>query len=93
VASASDNVDTHLRVRFLPRSDCRRQDLAVVAIADAVKQVCLDLVGAVLEGKAAGRPQVLDQVVSKIRRVKPKAHRRSIRLIGRARPDAHRFHE
>ena len=52
-ASASDDVDTHLRVRFLPRSDSPRQDLAIVAFADAVEKVCLDLVGAVLDGEAA----------------------------------------
>jgi len=52
-ASAGDDVDTYLRVRLLPRSDSRRQDPAVVAFADAVEKVCLDLVGAVLDGEAA----------------------------------------
>ena len=52
-ASAGDDVDTYLRVRLLPRSDSRRQDPAVVAFADAIEKVCLDLVGAVLDGEAA----------------------------------------
>jgi hypothetical protein len=50
--TACDDFHMHLWVRFLPRSDSRSEDLAVTAFADAVQQVCLDLVGAVLYGQA-----------------------------------------
>ena len=51
--TACDDFDMHLWVRFLPRSDNRSEDIAVVAFADAFQQVRLDLVGAVLYGQAS----------------------------------------
>jgi hypothetical protein len=40
-------------MRFHPGSNVSRQGLAIVAFADAVQKVYLDLVGALLDGEAA----------------------------------------
>jgi hypothetical protein len=50
---ASNEVDLRLRMRFQPGSNVSRQDLAIVAFADAVQKVHFDLVGALLECEAA----------------------------------------
>jgi hypothetical protein len=55
--SARKNLHVCLRVRFLPREHARVHDVAVVALADAVQQMYLDLVGTVPHAEARRRPK------------------------------------
>ncbi len=77
----------------LPGLDTRQQNGAIVPLADAVQQMHLDLVRALLHAKARRSSKTLEQVVSQLRRINSQTHSRSTSPIGSRRPQADRPHE
>jgi hypothetical protein len=64
-----NDLDLRLRVRFLPRKHTPLDDLVIVPLADAVQEMCVDLSGAELDGKARRGSQELEQIIAQVRRV------------------------
>ena len=76
-----------------PGLDTPQQNGAIVPLADAVEQMHVDLVRALLHAKARRSSQKLEQVVSQLRRINSHTHSRSSSPIGSRRSQADRSHE
>ena len=69
------------------------KDGAIVAIADAVQQVHLDLARPVFYAKARRSSKKLEQIISQICRIDTQTHSRSNFPIGSRRSQSDRLHE
>jgi hypothetical protein len=63
-------------VACFPGLDTPQQNGAIVPLADAVEQMHLDLVRALLHAKARRSSKTLEQVVSQLRRINSQTHSR-----------------
>ena len=77
----------------LPGLQASGKNGAIVAVADAVQQVHLDLARPVSYAKARRSSKKLEQVVSELRRINSQTHSRNSSPIGSRRLDADRLHE
>src|SRR5439155_22444875 len=80
-------------VAGFPGLDPRQQNGAIMPLADAVEQMHLDLIRALLHAKARRTSKTLEQVVSQLRRINSQTHSRSTSPIGSRRSRADRPHE
>jgi hypothetical protein len=69
-------------VPCLPSFKQASQNGAIVSLADAIEHMHLELVRAALHSQACPRPQIREQIVSKLSRIDSHKHGRSVSLIG-----------
>ena len=91
--SAGDDLDRGVAVACFPGVDTPQHNGAIVPLADAVEQMHLDLVRALLHAEARRSSKRLEQVVSQLRRINSQTHSRSSSPIGSRRSQADRPHE
>ena len=77
----------------LPGLQASAKNGAIVAVADAVQQVHLDLARPVFYAKARRSSKKLEQIISQIRRIDAQTHSRSSFPIGSRRSQSDRLHE
>jgi hypothetical protein len=80
-------------VACLPGLQASAKNGAIVAVADAVQQVHLDLARPVFYAKARRSSKKLEQIISQIRRIDTQTHSRSSFPIGSRWSQSDRLHE
>jgi hypothetical protein len=80
-------------VACLPGLQASAKNGAVVAVADAVQQVHLDLARPMFYAKARRSSKKLEQIISQIRRIDTQTHSRRSFPIGSRRSQSDRLHE
>jgi hypothetical protein len=76
-----------------PSLQASGKNRAIVAVADAVQQVHLDLARPVFYAKARRTSKKLEQIISQTRRIDTQTHSRSSFPIGSRRSQSDRLHE
>ena len=92
-ASDGDDLDGGTAVACLPGLQAAGKNGAIVAVADAVQQVHLDLARPVFYAKARRSSKKLEQIISQICRIDTQTHSRSSFPIGSRRSQSDRLHE
>jgi hypothetical protein len=92
-ASDGDDLDRGTAVACLPGLQASGKNGAIVAVADAVQQVHLDLARPMFYAKARRSSKKLEQIISQIRRIDTQTHSRSSFPLGSRRSQPDRLHE